>query len=40
MLAEKQIRWNIGVAWNPKIKNHRRDDFFRLAVAGEADIVM
>lgn len=40
MLAEKQIRWNIGVAWNPKIKNHRRDDFLRLVVAGEADIVM
>lgn len=40
MPMEKQIRWDIGVVWNPKIKNHRRDDFLRLVVAGDTSIVV
>ncbi|APR33843.1 LysR family transcriptional regulator [Citrobacter freundii] len=39
MPVERQIRWDIGVVWNPKIKSHRRDEFLRLVVAGDTPVV-
>lgn len=34
---ENQIRWNIGVAWNAKIKSPWRDDFLQFVVRGDTE---
>jgi len=31
---ENQIHWNIGVAWNAKMKSALRDDFLQYVVTG------
>ncbi|HGY3715131.1 LysR family transcriptional regulator [Citrobacter sp. Res13-Sevr-PEB04-36] len=40
MSVERQNRWNIGVVWNAKITSSRRDDFLRLVMARNTDIVL